>query len=273
MVIEEIYPETRTYKPLMEPDVLRDVISISLWAGQLLLQHGADSARVEETIHRLGTALGCDWMDVIVQPHAIILTTVNNHQFRTKARRIPRMGVDMRVVSCITDIMYQVQAGHMDRFDVRRELVEIDNYTPLYNRWLIVVMVGLSCAAFSRLFGANWETFFVTWLAASTGMWVRQEMHKLHFNPFIIVMGTAFVASLIASVLSRVIPVGLPEIALAASVLLLIPGAPLINAVEDLITGHTLTGVARGITGLIIALSIALGIWFALWATNGVVGL
>lgn len=270
MLTDEIYPETRTYKPLMEPDVLRDVISISLWAGQMLLQHGADSARVEETVHRLGTGLGCDWMDVVVQPHAIVVTTVNNHHFRTKARRVPSMGVNMLVVSRVTDIMYQVQAGEMDRFDVRRELIEIDNLKPLYNRWLIVVMVGLSCAAFSRLFGGNWETFAVTWFAASTGMWVRQQMHRHYFNAFIIVMATGFVASGIAGLAIRLFASGMSEIALAASVLLLIPGAPLINALEDLINGHTLTGVARGISGSIIALSIALGIWFALWMTNGV---
>lgn len=269
MITDEIYPEARTYKPLMEPDVLRDVISISLWSGQMLLQHGADSARVEETVHRLGTGLGCDWMDVIVQPHAIIVTTVNNHQFRTKARRVPGMGVNMQVVSRIVDIAYKVQSDEMDRFDARRELVEIDNLTPLYNRWLIVVMVGLSCAAFSRLFGGNWETFIVTWLAASTGMWVRQQMHKLYFNSLIIVMGTAFVVSTIASAMIRLFDNGMPEIALAASVLLLVPGSALINALEDLITGHTLTGVARGIIGLLIALSIALGIWLALWVTNG----
>ena len=271
MVTDIPYPEDRTYKPLMEPDVLRDVISISLWVGQMLLQHGADSARVEETVHRLGTGLGCDWMDVIVQPHAIILTTVNNHHFRTKARRIPRMGVNMQVVSRITDVVYQVDSKKMDRFDVRRELVEIDEMPPQYNRWLVVVMVGLSCAAFSRLFGGNWETFAVTWLAASTGMWVRQQMHRLYFNMFLVVMGTAFVATLIASLAIQLFTYGIPDVAVAASVLLLVPGTPLINAVEDLINGHTLTGMARGITGLIIALNIAVGITFALWITNRVI--
>ncbi len=269
MATDDNYPDARTYKPLLEPDVLRDVISISLWAGQMLLQHGADSARVEETVHRLGTGLGCDWMDVVVQPHAIIVTTVNNHQFRTKARRVPRLGVNMAVISQITNIVYQVQDNHMDRFDVRQELVKIDKMQPQYNRWLIVVMVGLSCASFSYLFGANWETFFVTWIAASTGMWIRQQMHKLFFNGFLVVMATAFIASLIASAGIRFFTNGMPEIALAASVLLLIPGAPLINALEDLINGHTLTGTARGISGLIVALSIALGMWLALWVTNG----
>ena len=131
-------------------------------------------------------------------------------------------------------------------------------------------MVGLSCAAFSRLFGGNWETFFVTWLAASSGMWLRQQMHRLCFNPFLIVMGTAFIASLIASLAIRLFVSGMSDIVLAASVLLLIPGAPLINAVEDLINGHTETGISRGLIGFIIALSIAMGITVALWVTNWV---
>ena len=270
MGTDTAYPDDRTYKPLMDTDELRDVISISLWTGQMLLQNGADSERVEETVHRLGTGLGCDWMDVIVHPHAIVLTTVNNHQFRTKARRIPNMGVNMHVVSRITDVAYQIDSKKMDRFEARRELVEIDKMSPLYNRWLVVVMVGLSCAAFSRLFGANLETFLVTWLAASTGMWIRQQMHRLYFNPFLIVMGTALTASLIASFAIQLFVDGMPEIALAASVLLLVPGAPLINAIEDLINGHTTTGIARGTVGLIIALSIAVGITLALWITNRV---
>ena len=109
----------------------------------------------------------------------------------------------------------------------------------------------------------------MTWLSASTGMWLRQQMHRLSFNPFLIVMVTAFIASLIASSAIKLFAAGMPDIALAASVLLLVPGAPLINAVEDLINGHTLTGIARGIVGWIIALSIAVGITFALWITNG----
>jgi len=83
-------------------------------------------------------------------------------------------------------------------------------------------------------------------------------------------MGTALTASLIASLAIQLFANGMPEIALAASVLLLIPGAPLINAVEDLINGHTITGIARGTVGLIIALSIAVGITLALWITNRV---
>ena len=40
--------EEQEQKPLMAREELRDVIALSLWAGQMLLQNGADSQRVEE---------------------------------------------------------------------------------------------------------------------------------------------------------------------------------------------------------------------------------
>src|SRR5690606_18535215 len=51
-------------KPPLAPEVLRDVIELSLTVGQVLLQSGAQSKRVEQTVHALGTALGANWLDI-----------------------------------------------------------------------------------------------------------------------------------------------------------------------------------------------------------------
>ena len=58
-------------KPPLEREALRDVIDLSLWAGQMLLQHGAESARIEETVHHIGTGLGADWLDILGSPNMI----------------------------------------------------------------------------------------------------------------------------------------------------------------------------------------------------------
>ncbi len=55
-----------------------------------------------------------------------------------------------------------------------------------------------------------------------------------------------------------------PQLALAASVLLLVPGVHLINAAEDLIKGYLLVGISRGVLGLLISLGIALGLLLAM---------
>jgi uncharacterized membrane protein YjjP (DUF1212 family) len=259
-------------KPPLEREALRDVIDLSLWAGQMLLQHGAESARIEETVHRIGTGLGADWMDILVSPNMIAATTVSGEEFRTKLRRVVAIGVNMQIIAEVNHLSRRVTAGEIDRFEVRKELERIDHLPRQYNRWLVVLAVGLACAAFSRLSGGDWPAFGVTCVASALAMWVRQEMLRGYFNSLMVVVTTAFVAGWIAS-LGTVYGVGeRPQIAMASAVLLLVPGAALINAADDLIKGHLILGIARGVTGVLIALGIALGLLLAMWVT-GVPGL
>lgn len=255
------------HKPPMEREALRDVISLSLWAGQMLLQNGSDTARVEETVHRLGTGLGCDWLDIVVLPDSITASTTNNLEFRTRVRRAPVRGVNMDIIAQVSDLSYQVQTGGLDRFILRNELRRIDKLPKNYNRWLVVFGVGASCAAFGRLFGGDATLMIVVFVASSAAMFVRQELHHRNFNPLIITIATAFVAGIIAG--STALFGGKTDTAQAAAVLLLVPGVPLINAAEDLIRGHIVTGLARGFSGLLIALAIALGLALAIWLTGG----
>jgi uncharacterized membrane protein YjjP (DUF1212 family) len=258
-------------KPPLEHDALRDVIDLTLWTGQMLLQHGAESARIEETVHRMGTGLGADWLDILVSPNMIAATTMSGGEFRTKLRRIVAIGVNMQVIAEINELSRKVTEGQIDRFQVRAELERIDKLPRQYNRWVVVVMVGLACGAFSRLFGGDWPVFMVTTVAASVAMWFRQEMARRYFNSLLIVTGTAFVAGLVASVASVWRLTDNPQIALSASVLLLVPGAALINAADDLLNGHLVIGITRGVTGLLISLGIALGLLLAMRLT-GVTG-
>jgi uncharacterized membrane protein YjjP (DUF1212 family) len=264
-------PETGHKFPLGREE-LRDVIDLSLWAGQLLLQNGADTARIEETVHRLGTGLGCDWMDILVSPNGLIITTVSGREFRTRVRRVIGFQVDMTVVAAVNRLSRRVTIGELDRFAVRVELERIADLTPHYNRWLVIAASGLACAAFSRLFGGDWPTFVVTWLAASSAALVRRQLNSHHVNPLLVITMTAFVAGLIAGSTAVFGWGNTPQHALAASVLLLVPGVPLINAAEDLFTGHLVIGLTRGVNGGLISLAIALGLLLAM-ALLGIQGL
>lgn len=251
-------------KPPLPYEELTDVIDLALWAGQLLLQYGAEGARIEETVHHIGTGLGCDWMDILVSPNAIIATTISGGQFRTKIRRVTRIGVNFAIIDYINDLSHRVSQNQLDRFQLRTALEHATTMPRNYNRWLVVGMVGLACGAFSQLFGADMPVFLMTILASSVGMFARQELERRWFNTVLVVVTTAFVVGLIAG-MATILNIGAsPDIALAASVLLLVPGVPLINAAEDLIQGHMLVGVARGITGAIIALGIAVGLSLAM---------
>ncbi len=53
-----------------------------------LLQHGAESALVEELSTRLGLALGMDSVESSISSNAIVLTTIKDGQCLTSTRKI-----------------------------------------------------------------------------------------------------------------------------------------------------------------------------------------
>ncbi|MBZ0300028.1 MAG: threonine/serine exporter family protein [Anaerolineae bacterium] len=253
-----------TPKPPLSREALRDVNDLALWAGQMLLQNGAETARIEETVHRIGTALGCDWLDILVSPNGLLVTTNSGGEFRTRLRRVVHIGVDMAVLDEISTLSHRIDRAQLTRFEVRAELERIEGMKRNYNRWLVAFTVGLACAAFCQLAGGDTAATIITLIASGVAMIVRQELTRHQFNLILTVGGTAFVAGLIASIAS-VFPVSeTPTAALASAVLLLVPGVPLINAAEDLIKGHMVTGIVRGVTGVLISLGIALGLLLAM---------
>jgi uncharacterized membrane protein YjjP (DUF1212 family) len=264
---QELEQDGNGKRPLSHEE-LTDIIDLCLWSGQMLLQFGANSFRVEDSVHRIGTGLGCDWLDIIVRTESITVTASSGGEFRTKTRRVVGVGVNMARMTAINSLSREIERGEVDRFEARQKLQQISTMSGNYNRWVVVIMVGLACGAFSQLFGGDWQILLVTFLAASAAMFVRQEMHKQQFNPFIITTVCAAVAGLIASV-SGLLHFGTaPEAAMTASVLLLVPGVPLINATHDFLRGYMSNGITRGVLGLIISMCIALGLVIAILLTG-----
>ncbi len=131
---------------------------------------------------------------------------------------------------------------------------------PRYPMWLVMVCASAANASFCRLFGGVWTAMGVVFVATFAGFFIRQMLAKRHLNHLAIFVIAAFVASMIASVATCHHWGGTPEVALASSVLFLVPGVQLINAVMDLLDGHILNGVQRGIQAGMLIICIALGL-------------
>ncbi len=102
----------------------------------------------------------------------------------------------------------------------------------------------------------------IVFSATITGFYLKQQMQKKKINHYITFIVSAFVASLCAS--TALIFDTTSEIALATSVLYLVPGVPLINGVIDVVEGYVLTGFARLTEASLLIVSIAIGLSFTL---------
>jgi uncharacterized membrane protein YjjP (DUF1212 family) len=235
-------------------------------AGQMLLAHGAESTLVSDVIRRMGLACGVQEVEIALSANALVVTTVMDEHCITTARSCADRGINMRIVTQIQRICILLERQILD-FEMAQQ--RLKTLSPQrYNRWLVLVMIGLSCASFSRLAGGDWVVFTMTFLAASGGMLVRQELGHRHFNPLVNFSATAFVTSLISAQAVLFELGNQPTIAMASSVLMLVPGFPLINAVADMLKGHINMGIARFAMASLLTLATCLGIVGAMLVTG-----
>lgn len=231
-------------------------------AAVLMSEFGAESILIEQTAQRLGNALGIDSVEISLIPSAIVLTTLYNNHSVTTTRRVHHKPINMSIVCDIQKIVIDIEKKKYSVDYLVESLKEIQpNY---YNRWLVVLMVGLACASFAYLQGADVIAFAITFLASSIAMIVRQELAKRRFVLIITFGITALVATLIASI-SQINGISsTPNIALASSVLLLAPGFAFINSFLDSLKGYLSMGWGRWLEGILLTIATSIGIILAM---------
>lgn len=241
----------------------REITRLCIECGLLLLQHGAESMLVEQLTTRLGIALGASQVDSAISSNSLVLTTIIDERCLTSTRRIIDRGINMHVVTEVQHAVILVEHHLLDRKQLQKKLSSIK---PLrYPRWLMVLMVALSCACFSKLNDGGWGSALITFIASGCAMYIRQVLTSRQMNPLINFCITAFVATTVSGLLLKVPYLDVTEtISMAASVLLLVPGFPLINAVADMFKGHVNTGLARWTMASLLTLATCIGVVLAM---------
>lgn len=235
-------------------------------AGQMLLAHGAESTLVGDIMRRMGLALGMSEVEVSLSASSLVVTTLFDGNCVTTTRRCVDRGINMKVVTQIQRICIMLEKGILNATLAQQKL---DKISPeRYNRWLVLIMIGCSCAAFSRLAGGDLSVMGVTFVASCVGMLIRQEIAHRQFNPLLNFAVTAFVTTLI-SAQAVIYHIGnRPTLVMASSVLMLVPGFPLINAIADMLKGYINMGIARFVMASLLTLATCLGIIAAMNVTG-----
>ncbi|HEX5747836.1 MAG TPA: threonine/serine exporter family protein [Archangium sp.] len=237
---------------------------MALRAGQVMVESGANAARVEEAIIRFGNALGADRMDVFVTPGGIVVSALAREQHRTRVVRVVKTGIDLNRVAAITRLAERAHHGALSRAQLRTELEHIASQPRLYGHLTTVLSVGMACAAFALLFGGNALEVLTAGAAAGVGQALRELLVRLRFGRLAMTFLVAVVASALALVGSRLLEVPAPGLAMAASVLLLVPGVLMVSSIVDLFRGNTLSGMVRATSAVLIIATIAGGLFVVL---------
>jgi len=242
---------------------LEEIAHLALEIGRILFQNNASTEEVQDAVSRFTRAFDCD-AHLIVTYESMLLTLDSNHQFRTRVgNRVPSMNVNLAAVTSARELVARVEAGLRDLAEIRRLAESIEHSPPLYSRWVVMIALSLTAASLSRLFGGDWPTFFVAFVAGMAGTWLRQEMGARAMNPFL----TAFVAALVSGIVGGLAVwlnfSDLPSLCLAAPGMIIVPGVPFVNGVQDMLKNHMSIGISRLGLAILITLAIAFGLFGA----------
>ena len=236
------------------------------------MQYGAESAVVVDLSKRLGLALGMNSVECSLNFNALTLTTICDERCITTTRDTINQSINVNLLVQIQQIVNRTEdvTDNDNNGKLKSELTERTTLAfdeldkTVYPTWLVGIFVGASCAAFAYLNGGSWSITGVTFIAGMVAMFTRIYLSKHHFNPFIAVIVTAFIASLIGATTYYLDIGNNADIAVASSVLLLVPSFPLINSFSDILKGYINIGVGRAVFTYMLTLSACVGIVMAL---------
>jgi len=248
-----------------EQGSVEQVCIVILELARILLENGAETRRVFETTREASRLFDVDEFNVLVTHRSVIVTVGIDTVTVTRNKRVGTLTVNLSKVANISSLIAEAkQGGKVTPLELKEQLDAVEASSQPYHLGVIIVMVGLACGGFCRIAGGDWLAFAACTAGASAGFYARHKMVKAYFEPMLCVLVGAFLSAMISSSLARVLGTATFSNSVAASVLYLVPGIPMINAVSDLLKGHMLTGIARSVTVLLTAVFVALGLILAM---------
>lgn len=247
---------------IQHPDQQNDVaekMDLLCLAAELVLESGGETYRVEETAMRMAKGFGLEHVNVAAFPTSIFIEA----QGQASVRRIRARGSDMTRLARVNDVSRRVEQGGLSVKETRR-LLEGISMADGNAQWIKILGSALAAASFSLLFGGSAGTFCVAFfigmlVQAMTPIFARMEMGVLFMN-FV----GGLLTALIAEALARVIPYGSANAVIAGGIMPLLSGLLMTNAVRDTMYGDLISGVTRAVEALLIAATVALGVFVGL---------
>ncbi|MBP2634050.1 MAG: hypothetical protein H6Q70_4678, partial [Firmicutes bacterium] len=193
----------------------------------------------------------------------------DDHSY-TSFRKCRHHGVNMTVISAISKLSWRAmeEKYSLQMYEAELERIQKLEHHRHYSFYLSAIAAGLACGGFCKLFGSDWIAFFWTALCACIAFSVRHFCNKMEINPYAGISISAFTATMLAYFTHFFPGSATPWYPLIACTLFIVPGIPLINAIDDLLNNYIVSGSTRAINTLLIVSGMTFGIVLAIRLGN-----
>lgn len=243
---------------------INKILHVATFAGQIILESGGETYRVEETICRICYAYGICYADSFVTPTGIMVSVSDeSHYTNTLVKRVTSRTIDLQKIHLVNELSRELTNQKYSVDEVHNKLIEIAN-TERYSFKSTIFFSALSAAGFTALFDGKLMDCIGAFLVGIAIKLFTTQASNFNINSFFI----NSIGGAIAALLSLIFyDVGLGtnvNLMIIGSIMLLVPGLAITNAIRDTIAGDLVSGLTRGAEAFLVAISIAVGTGFIL---------
>lgn len=237
---------------------LNKLLNTSTLAGKIMLESGAETYRVEETIVRIALSFGVDDAESFVTPTGIMASLTKDSETLTIVKRITSRGVDLNKIDLINNLSRQIQIKSMTIVELNNELINISE-GKRYSDTLTLFSSCVAAGCFSLMFGGSISDFFSAFMIGACIKIIAYICQKLDINSFFINSLCGGLCAILAIILMKLNICANIDKTIIGSVMLLVPGLTITNAIRDTIAGDLLSGITKAAEAFLVAISIAVG--------------
>lgn len=242
---------------------VRKILDIALFAGQIMLESGAETYRVEETIEHICKSRDLHDVHCFTVPTGIFMSCNFEGQDFSYVRRIKANIIDLHIISMVNDFSRSFVQNDIPYEEAMAKLSTIQK-APHFPPLLQFTSGGLAGGFFALIYGGTllegFLSFITSFMVVVTVHYVSNKTKAF----FLKNLGGGIVSTALAILLTLVSnELGYSpnmDIIVIGAVMPLVPGVAITNALRDTISGDFVSGMSKMSEAFGVALAIALGV-------------
>lgn len=259
------YPRTSSpsYEDAADRKSVSSVHDIAAFLAEYaawLLGCGATCIRIQKNTNRMASAFGVE-SDLWIMPSHIHMSVWRGSpdDAVVASRRIVNKGISFNINARLSRLSWRVADEGLTLNQARDIFADIRCTKPTAPIE-ILLLTGAANASFCRLFGGDWLAMLIVLITTLIGYRLKQIMLHDGRDVRLTFLCCAFFSSVLSACGLLFGFSDTPQIALATSVLYLVPGVPYINSVSDMIDRHYLVAMWRFMDALVLTCCLSAGL-------------
>jgi Uncharacterized conserved protein len=246
----------------------KTLFKTAMLAGEIMAQSGAETFRVEDTMNRIMRTSNLEVIETYVTTTGIMATMSDpGIEPLTQVLRISNRSNNLNRINEVNQISRDICDGVISVELACEKLQEIRKRVT-YPAYITAIATVVSTGGFAGLFGGSIIDCIIAAFNGLIIVLIARLLKKVVGSSFMIDAATSFSMAFFTMLCAELLKNAHTDIIIIGSIMPLVPGIPITNAIRDTLQGDYMSGTARAVEAFIISVGITIGIGFGMGFFN-----